>query len=174
MGAGGFRRGGAATQTLVDHRDAAIRQYRDGRKVARAVAALHAAGVLAPFEANEDVETVDPARHFYVKTDALAKVDDATFIELRRAGALPIAFGQAHSLVNMRKVRRMRQRWQRQAQARRGGRAARAVEAVDPLDDDEIVLDFGSGGGTWSVHLGQPGAGGAALIPSGGAIAVAD
>lgn len=131
---------GAPTQTLVDYRDAAIRQYRDRRKVAQAVAALDEAGVLAPFEANADVETVDSARHVYVSTQALAQVDDETFRHLRRVGALPIAFGQAHSLVNMRKVRRMHQRWQRQARLRRGGRA---VESLVPGEDEDIVLDFG-------------------------------
>jgi len=128
---------GEPTETLVGYRDAAIRQYRDRRQVARAVAALHEAGVLAPYEPNEDVETVDPERHCYVSTQALAKVDDETFVKLRRLGAIAIAFGQAHSLVNMRKIRRMHQQRQRRKQARP---ANRALQSVQPLDDEELVF----------------------------------
>jgi len=131
---------GRPTATLIGYRDAAIEQYRDRVRVARAVAALAEAGVLAPFEANDDVETVDPERHFYVRTAALASVDDATFIHLRRAGALPIAFGQAHSLVNMRKLRRMDQVQQRQHRARRG---AKTGEPAFAPEDEDVVLDFG-------------------------------
>lgn len=124
---------GAPTDTLAGYRDAAVRQLRERRALARAVAALAEAGVLRPWSA-EGVFTLDPERHQYVDLQAVHRLDDATFLNLRRSGALALAFAQRYSLANMRKLRRMEQRRER-------GRSAAWVEELKGPDDD-FELDF--------------------------------
>jgi hypothetical protein len=84
------------------------------------------------------VETLDGRVHHYVKLPALHALDADKQAQLAEKGALALAYGQAFSMANMRKVRRMAQR----KQAAQGD-VSQYLKGDDELEfGDDDVLDF--------------------------------
>lgn len=123
---------GQPTAMLVEYRQQLQRQMRDRQASRRAVMALHEAGVLAPWTA-AGVDTIDPARHYYVKLADLHQLPAEMLGQMGRSGTLGIAYAQAYSLACMRKLRRM-------AQGRRKSGPDLGVTVAD--DDSDAPLDF--------------------------------
>ena len=83
------------------------------------VAALFEAGLIQPwqFEVTIDGRTVPAAGLFRVDAAALEALDDATFLKLRRAGALVLAYLQLVSMNQITELERLNQTRQQLLQA---------------------------------------------------------
>jgi hypothetical protein len=132
---------GAPTPVITESLGKLRAQLRDRHATARAIAALWNAGVLAPWQA-DDITSLDPSVHYHVQVAALAGLSAETQAELARQDALSLAYAQAYSMANMRKLRRMGRRPAKRQQQQPD--VDKYLKGDDALDfGDDLVLDFG-------------------------------
>lgn len=105
-----------------------------------AIAALANANVLLPWDilANIDKQVVPVPGFIRVDKQALEKVDDATLLELRKVGALEIAY---HQLASMNQIPMVERLTEVKNQIRKvGGAAATSDQVAEFLSGDRLIF----------------------------------